>query len=191
MDLHEYQQTLKAVIKDAGITCPLGTPYNNLGEQMMMMIISYISDAEYFSKQQDYVNQFVSLSYVHGWLSSGIFLGILYGKQIEFEPDGFKFIEIFNLDHLNEKTERYSIMLKKALKVVKPSPVAGSPVRKAAEICLATAKKELSRAEAQIQYGQRINALGLLSYGYGWLDSAVRAGLINVSGDQYLFTTEI
>ncbi len=40
------------------------------------MISRYISDAEHFRKNDDYINAFAALNYAHGWLDAGARLGI-------------------------------------------------------------------------------------------------------------------
>lgn len=36
----------------------------------------YISDAEYFKKNGDYINGFAAVNYAHGWLDAGARLGL-------------------------------------------------------------------------------------------------------------------
>ncbi len=40
------------------------------------MTTNYLSDAAHFEEKEDYVNAFGALNYAHGWLDSGVRLGI-------------------------------------------------------------------------------------------------------------------
>lgn len=44
--------------------------------EIIEMVSNYLSDAEHFEKQQDFVNAFAALNYAHGWLDSGVRLNI-------------------------------------------------------------------------------------------------------------------
>jgi len=45
-------------------------------EEIINMASNYISDAHYFERKKDLVNAFASLNYAHGWIDSGVRLGI-------------------------------------------------------------------------------------------------------------------
>jgi hypothetical protein len=45
-------------------------------EDMLDMIKRYISDANHFFENADFVNAFAALNYAHGWLDCGARLGI-------------------------------------------------------------------------------------------------------------------
>jgi hypothetical protein len=60
----------------------------------------------------------------------------------------------------------------------------------AAEISLNEVNDSFLRAEEFMKDNRYIPALGYLCYGYGWLDTAVRAGLFQVHANFNLFTTE-
>ncbi|MFA5953148.1 MAG: DUF357 domain-containing protein [Candidatus Pacearchaeota archaeon] len=53
----------------------------NSAKEIINMAKNYISDAEYFEKKQDYVNAFAALNYAHGWIDSGVRLGIFNVKD--------------------------------------------------------------------------------------------------------------
>ena len=50
-------------------------------EEIIDMASNYISDAEYFKKKGDFVNAFAALNYAHGWIDSGVRLGIFNVKD--------------------------------------------------------------------------------------------------------------
>ncbi|MBM3228722.1 DUF357 domain-containing protein [Candidatus Pacearchaeota archaeon] len=44
--------------------------------EIIEMVSNYLSDSEYFEKNQDFINAFGALNYSHGWLDCGVRLGI-------------------------------------------------------------------------------------------------------------------
>lgn len=52
------------------------TSLKNEREDFLDMIRRYISDAEHFSKKNDFVNAFAALNYAHGWLDAGARIGL-------------------------------------------------------------------------------------------------------------------
>lgn len=53
----------------------------NHGKEIIEMVSNYLSDAKYFEKKQDFVNAFAAINYAHGWLDSGVRLGIFNVKD--------------------------------------------------------------------------------------------------------------
>jgi len=53
---------------------------NEAGE-IIEMVENYLSDARHFEKKQDKVNAFAAVNYAHGWLDSGVRLGIFDVKD--------------------------------------------------------------------------------------------------------------
>lgn len=45
-------------------------------KEIIQMAENYISDAHHFEKNKDFVNAFAALNYAHGWIDSGVRLGI-------------------------------------------------------------------------------------------------------------------
>ena len=93
-------------------------------------------------------------------------------------------------EQLHEKTLRYQRMLSQAIVSVKPAPERGSPLRRAAEYILRFVGDELKKGDELLRDGRKPAALGRYSYGYGWLDAALRSGLFTVVSHPELFTTE-
>ena len=50
-------------------------------KEIIDMVSNYLSDAEFFEKKGDFVNAFAALNYAHGWLDSGVRLGIFDVKD--------------------------------------------------------------------------------------------------------------
>ena len=40
------------------------------------MAENYLKDAKFFEKKGDYINAFAAINYAHGWIDSGVRLGI-------------------------------------------------------------------------------------------------------------------
>jgi len=50
-------------------------------KEIIEMVSNYLSDAEYFQDNGDLVNAFAALNYAHGWLDSGVRLGVFNVKD--------------------------------------------------------------------------------------------------------------
>ncbi len=49
---------------------------NKEAKEIIDMASNYLSDAQYFKEKEDFVNSFASLNYAHGWIDSGVRLGV-------------------------------------------------------------------------------------------------------------------
>ncbi len=167
-------------------TVPEGTVLGQTADEILEMVSCYASDGRVFYKKGDLVNAAASFAYGYGWLDAGRFLGYLAGspsappKIDDHLPDSL-------FEHLSEKTYRYQRMLTSALEGVSPSPDSETVMYAAACSIEEKARSYLDGGGAHLP-DDLINALVLFSYGYGWLDCGVRAGLFSISGDRHLFT---
>jgi len=50
-------------------------------KEIIDMVENYLSDSEYFEKKKDLVNAFAAINYCHGWLDTGVRLGIFDVKD--------------------------------------------------------------------------------------------------------------
>jgi len=50
-------------------------------KEIIEMAENYLSDAKYFEQTEDFVNAFAALNYAHGWIDSGVRLGIFNVKD--------------------------------------------------------------------------------------------------------------
>lgn len=166
-----------------------GTPLHDVESDIREMISSYLSDAGIFREKNDIVNCYASLTYIHGWLDAGIYLGYTSGTTppLFFPPDDQE--PEFDPEQLIEKTGRYARMLEKAVVSVQTGPEYGSPLFRAAICILDRTKKTCSdlRLAQSSSYSEK---LGRYSYEYGWLDTGLRAGLFRIIANPDLFTTE-
>ncbi|HJJ43271.1 MAG TPA: DUF357 domain-containing protein [Methanocorpusculum sp.] len=165
---------------------PKDTVLGENADEILEMVSCYASDGKVFFKKGDLVNAAASFAYGHGWLDAGRYLGYLAGSPFappvidESLPDSLA-------GHLDEKTHRYQRMLTNALDGVTPSPDKETLMYAAASRIHAKAQSYLNLGAERLP-NDLINALVLFSYGYGWLDCGVRAGLFSISGDRHLFT---
>jgi hypothetical protein len=190
MFLNEYAFILKTSINGIVLRNRQGSPYHNLGSEILQMIRSYLQDSEFFSNNGDIVNQYASLVYAHGWMNAGEYLGLydLSGGTVSYTD--ILLLDHYDRNHLHEKTNRYHTMLNTALQSVSCFPGHGSPLAKASDTCIKQAENEFMQGKKLLQDNFCIPALAHFCFGYGWLDTAVRAGLLQVFGHYDLFTTE-
>ncbi|MEX0920329.1 MAG: DUF357 domain-containing protein [Candidatus Pacearchaeota archaeon] len=50
-------------------------------KEITEMVSNYLSDSKYFEENNDLVNAFAALNYAHGWLDSGVRLGVFNVKD--------------------------------------------------------------------------------------------------------------
>lgn len=53
-------------------------------KEIIEMVSNYLSDSEYFEKNDEFVDSFAALNYAHGWLDAGVRLGIFDVKDDRF-----------------------------------------------------------------------------------------------------------
>ena len=54
---------------------------NSEAKEIILMVKNYLSDAKYFYDKNDFVNAFAAINYAHGWLDSGVRLGVFNVKD--------------------------------------------------------------------------------------------------------------
>jgi hypothetical protein len=119
-------------------------------------------------------------------MDSGLFLGFIQGESLPLCLGSETVIPVSMTEQLREKRTRYEKMLILAVRSVEIAAETGSPFHEAAVTILLN-------AEAGIDNSRIIHccaSLGHLSYGYGWLDAGIRAGLFRILDHPELFTTE-
>lgn len=165
---------------------PKNTALGKTADEISEMVSCYASDGGVFYKQGDLVNAAAAFAYGYGWLDAGKYLGYIEG-DLSVLPIINEIISEALIEHLTEKTYRYQRMFTGALDAVTPSPDSETAMYGAAEIIRKTAAAYLEAGEKNLPI-DLINALAAFSYGYGWLDCGVRAGLFSIDGDRHLFT---
>ena len=194
MLIGEFGEQFRRDAAALGPAVPAGTPLGATAAQIREMILCYASDGELFFRNGDWVNAAASFAYGYGWLDAGVFLGYLSGRApaVPAVPAAMPVLDSALLpglaEHLTEKTGRYNRMLIAALGCVVPAPDRETVMYRAFLQVCAAAKQCLESGEDQLGRGDEVNALSSFSYGYGWLDCGVRAGLSGIDGDRHLFT---
>lgn len=77
--LHEYRELTNNALKIAKESVINGKK-KEAGE-IMNMVSNYLSDSEYFEKKKDFIRAFAAVNYAHGWLDSGVRLGVFDVKD--------------------------------------------------------------------------------------------------------------
>ncbi len=77
--LEKYFRLTSAALKEAKKNIARGKEKE--ADEIIEMVSNYISDSEYFQEKGDFVNAFAALSYAHGWLDSGVRLGVFDVKD--------------------------------------------------------------------------------------------------------------
>ena len=77
--IEHYKELTKNALEKAKKSILKGK--ENQASEIISMVENYVSDAEYFKKQKDFVNCFAALNYAHGWLDSGVRLDIFNVKD--------------------------------------------------------------------------------------------------------------
>lgn len=72
--IKKYKEITKSALKEAKKSVIKGK--ENYAKEITEMVSNYLSDAEYFEKNKDFVNAFAALNYAHGWIDSGVRLDI-------------------------------------------------------------------------------------------------------------------
>lgn len=190
-EIRNYSESLTRAFQSISFSLPDYTPTGCIIAEFKEMIWSYISDAAAFRDRDDLVNEYASYAYAHGWLDTGIFLGYYRSNTLDLCLPDDSWFAVEQYDRLKEKTHRYEGMLRDALGSVEPAPESGSPYHKAAVWILRKAEDAYILTKTQHHPDTSYAAsLGRLSYGYGWLDAGLRAGLFRILENPELFTTE-
>ena len=181
---------LATLLGTTAIPAPEETPLYRSAEAVLVMAWAYESDGRTFLTSRDPVNALASAWYGSGWLHFGISYGLLEMSL----PVGCPFLSPCEslspsvAQKLEEKALRYQRLLDSARASVVS---AGEP----ATAGYGFSEKVLFIASLYAVQGgwylrNRFNedALACFSYGHGWLDAGVTAGLFVVTDHHDLFT---
>ncbi|MDD1686485.1 DUF357 domain-containing protein [Methanoregula sp.] len=189
----ELQALLFTSLAMTGCTAPDDSPYGRCGRAMIRMASAYESDGKTFLAGGDPVNALAAFQYGLGWLHCGEASGLLTCRG---EHPGCPFNEASEpvpASHsakLDEKTRRYARLLDTALASVTPAPDPGaSPYTFAVQVQF-IAMIYLRQGTMLAASGKREDALACFSYGHGWLDAGVQAGLFIIHANREIFTVD-
>jgi len=182
-------ETYTLSLENAHSILPPSSPYGVVADQILEMAWAYKSDGSVFLRSNDPVNALAAWCYGYGWLDAGRYLGIISGSD--------HFPAMCGLDDtmpesenskLDEKRSRYHQMLSSALISIECAPDESSPLSTASEEIRDKVIHWFRTGEILFSEGCSESALAAFSYGYGWLDAGVRAGLFQITRDRNLFT---
>jgi len=188
MTLLSSDLTLEAALGALVPAVPEGSALARVSACILRMAGSYLSDGRVFAARGDLVNAHASFAYAFGWLDAGAYLGLYGGRAVPPSYDFSASIPPSLAGHLEEKTARYERLLLQALSSVEPAPDAETPMFSAACRVREAGRAALVEGQGHAACERRDQALGWYSYGYGWLDAGVQAGLFVVTGSREIFT---
>jgi hypothetical protein len=167
------------------------TPLGKAGASIHLMARSYESDGRGFFAAGDLVNALASYWYASGWLHFGITYGLLSCRDPDIPcifngpddqmPDNLR-------EKLGEKTGRYARLLDTARSSVQPAPDASAPGHAFALQVLCISGTYAGYGNLFRKNGMDERALACFSYGHGWIDAAVMAGLFAIQSNRDIFT---
>ncbi len=176
-------------LEPAAPSLPIPSPYRAVADQILEMAWAYQSDGEIFLQSRDPVNALAAWCYGYGWLNAGQYLGIISGSALFPEISLLHgIIPPSDHDKLGEKRSRYHQMLSTALTSIESAPDESSFLSSISADINTIAIEWMKAGELCSIEGKSESALAAFSYGYGWLDTGVRAGLFRITKDRHLFT---
>jgi hypothetical protein len=189
MRIDDYGALLDRCLIAVTITVPVRTLLYSTAVETREMAEAYRMDGYEFMRRGDPVNALASFSYAFGWLDAGCCLGFFAAVERcwPFDIGEVTPLPEHQRQMLREKTIRYRHLLFTAINAVEVAPERGSPLFQAAEKVHFISRIYALLGETRISAGVCSSALACYSYGHGWLDTGVRAGLFRIHGARELF----
>ena len=189
MKIAECQCLLTATLSLTHIPAPQDTPLNKIAASVLEMARAYESDGTIFSETGDYVNALAGFFYGFGWLHFGLSSGLLIGTvaavcpfagPAELLPERYR-------TQLEEKSVRYERLLYTARSSVECAPDPATRGHDFAVRVLCVAEIYSRHGTQLLKSGACEEALSCFSYGHGWLDAGVSAGLFRIMSGRDIF----
>jgi hypothetical protein len=191
MKIEQCGILLATALRTTNSTAPQGTFSGRIAASVLEMAEAYQSDGSTFCASGDTVNALASYYYGFGWLHFGISAGILSSPSpvtCPFEGPGEILENPEIRQRLAEKTSRYARLLDLARSSVEcasdPSTASYDFANKVQ--CIAATYADSGRR--YMTQGTDEDALACFSYGHGWLDAGVTAGLFRILAAREIFT---
>ena len=190
MKIAECHKLLADALSETSITSPENTPLNRVGSSVIVMARAYERDSSTFFASGDSVNALAGCWYGFGWLHFGVSFGLLssnrrnscpFQGRCEILDPRFRYA-------LEEKEHRYARLLVTASSSVEPAPDPATASYDFSCRVLAITELYITMGRRYSQTGTLEDALACYSYGHGWLDAAVTAGLFRVIAERDIFT---
>jgi hypothetical protein len=181
---------LGTLLSAAAIPVPERTALYRSAEAVLVMARAYESDGRTFLSGGDPVNALACAWYGSGWLHFGISYGLLEMSL----PVGCPFLSPCEslspscARKLEEKTRRYQMILDTARGSVACRGEPATESCRFSEKVLFIAARYAAQGAMYLRDGTYEDALACFSYGHGWLDAGVTAGLFSITDHHDLFT---
>jgi uncharacterized protein len=191
MNLPACQLLLDKALAGSRCTAPEGAPYGLIGQSILQMAAAYESDGRTFIAGGDPVNALAAFAYGLGWLHFGCASGLLATSVSGCLFDGaFDPVPESQQEKRDEKSGRYARLLATALTSVTLAPDPSTPAHALAGKVRVIADLYLQQGNRCLADGRTEGALACFSYGHGWLDAGVQAGLFTIHANRGIFTVD-
>jgi len=191
MLIAECESLLRGELGVTAVVPPGGSPLGTLAGTVKGMAQAYADDGAAFARNGDAVNALAAYYYGFGWLHFGTAYGLLaraggtpacpFAGQAETIPGALA-------DRLDEKAARYLRLLGLACASVARAPDKETAAGAFADRVLLIGTCYAREGKRLLDAGKKENALACFSYGHGWIDAGVRAGLFAVTANREIFT---
>jgi hypothetical protein len=189
MNAEECGRMLAAQRNAVSVPAPDNTPLRRTASEIVEMVAAYSHDGNEFLATGDFVNALAAFWYAFGWLHFGTAFGFVCTAEPACPFSGQTGAIPFQLhEQLVKKASRYSHMLDTARAAVVPAPEEDTAPHAAACRIPAIASVYAALGGQFLSRGKAEDALACFSYGHGWIDAGVRAGMLRVLSDRGLFT---
>ena len=187
MKIDRYRNELGIFFSGLAEDLPELTLVNRARNEIFGLAGCYRDDGDHFLRVGDRVNALASFAYASGLIDTGLFLGLFNRGSacsilLEEEDLGRDLFE-----HLQEKAIRYGRLLESAHSACQPSAEPGISWSDGGVCVRTVAGTYLKGGTWFLSAGRYNNALSCFSYGHGWLDAALRVGLLRITSDRELF----
>jgi len=194
MKIQECQVLLADSLGCVASCPPEHSPYGITAATIIRMARAYECDGTSFLAGEDPVNALAAFLYAFGWLHCGAASGLLgaqEGKSLPCPFTGtFDPVPAAQSGKRDEKTSRYARLLETALVSVSPAPDPATPLHAFAREIQFISNIYLYRGRYLAAGRHNEDALACFSYGHGWLDTGVQAGLFTIHANRAIFTVD-
>ncbi len=189
MKISECQYLLTGTLSKTRIPAPQDTPAGQIARSVLDMARAYESDGIVFFKSGDPVNALAGFYYGFGWLHFGLTAGLLVNPDAALCPftGPPEILPLRFRVKLEVKSIRYAHLLDTARSSVTCAPDPATRSHDFAERILCIAGIYASHGTRLLNSGTDEEALASFSYGHGWLDAGVAAGLFRISATRDIF----
>jgi hypothetical protein len=188
MEINTFHKNLSGILEHLSIPAPPESLLGLAGGEILGMARCYLADGSCFKGNDDPVNTVASFAYAAGWLDTGAYLGIFASGQLcrDLLSDEGSVSDRFH-NQLTEKACRYQRLLQHAIASSEPGSEAGIQWYEGGERVITVASAYSTGGGLFIRMERFEDALACFSYGHGWLDAAIRVGLIRITGNRDIF----